>query len=145
MFSILSGECQTSEANRIIIAIAFSEIEVGAYNDEFYNLISTIKKNRHDYVWVIIDRLMKLARFLLVKTTYTIDNYTSMYVLEIIRLNGALVSIVSNRYSTFSSKFWHIECHEHQFELQYNISSTKRRKIRKHDSNIRRHVMIFCI
>ncbi|KAH9752499.1 hypothetical protein KPL71_014711 [Citrus sinensis] len=60
----------------------------------------------HDSVWVVVDRLTNSAHFLPFKTTYSMDKVGSIYVAEIVRLHGVPVSIVSNRDSRFTSKFW---------------------------------------
>ena len=60
----------------------------------------------HDSVWVVVDRLTKSAHFLHFKITYSMDKLGSIYVTEIVRLHGVPVSIVSDRDSRFTSKFW---------------------------------------
>ncbi|XP_028053735.1 uncharacterized protein LOC114258073 [Camellia sinensis] len=45
-------------------------------------------------IWVIVDRLTKSAHFLPVKTQYNADKLVVIYVNEIVRLHGVLVSIV---------------------------------------------------
>ncbi|KAL0553699.1 hypothetical protein IC582_007602 [Cucumis melo] len=62
--------------------------------------------NGHDGIWVIVDRLTKTARFLLVKVTFTLDKLAKLYVDKIVSAYGATISIVSNRDSRFTSKFW---------------------------------------
>ena len=60
----------------------------------------------HDSIWVIIDRLIKSAHFLPVKTTNSGEKYAKVYIVEIVRLHGALMSIVSDRDPKFTSRFW---------------------------------------
>ena len=60
----------------------------------------------HDSVWVIVDRYTKSAHFLPVRSTYTVDQYTELYVREIVQVHGTPRSIVSDRDPTFTSKFW---------------------------------------
>ena len=62
-------------------------------------------KEAYDAIWVIVDRLTKSAHFLPVRTTYTMDRYSELYVKEIIRLHGVPVSIVSGRDARFTSSF----------------------------------------
>ncbi|XP_021626910.1 uncharacterized protein LOC110625582 [Manihot esculenta] len=57
-------------------------------------------------VWVIVDRLTKSTYFLHVRMDYSLDKLVEIYVNEIIRLHGALVSIVSDRDPRFTSRFW---------------------------------------
>ena len=49
-----------------------------------------------DSIWVIVDRLTKLAHFLPVRTKFSLDRLVELYVNEIVRLHGVLVSIVSD-------------------------------------------------
>ena len=60
----------------------------------------------HDGIWVIVDRLTKSAHFLPIKETYTMDKLARFFVDEIVCLHGAPVSIVSDRDSRFTSRFW---------------------------------------
>ena len=59
----------------------------------------------YDAIWVIINRLTKIAHFLLIKKTYSTDRVAKLYVNLIVCLHGVLVSIVSNRGTTFTSVF----------------------------------------
>ena len=59
-----------------------------------------------DSIWVIVDRLIKSAHFLPSKVTYSLDRYANLYVNEIVRLHGALVSIVLDRNPRYTSRFW---------------------------------------
>ena len=52
---------------------------------------------RHDVVWVIVDRLMKSTHFLVVRMTFTLERFCRLYIREIVRLHGVLVSIGSDR------------------------------------------------
>ena len=38
----------------------------------------------HDAVWVIVDRLMKSAHFLAVRTTFTLERFCRLYIREIV-------------------------------------------------------------
>ena len=60
----------------------------------------------HDTVWVIVDRLTKLAYFLLVNMKYSMKKLAQLYMDEIVRLHRVLVSIVSDRDPLFLSRFW---------------------------------------
>ena len=61
---------------------------------------------RHDAVWVIVDRLTKSAHFLVVQMTFTLEKFYKLYMREIVRLHGVLVSIVLNRDPKFTAHFW---------------------------------------
>jgi hypothetical protein len=60
----------------------------------------------YDSIWVIIDRLTKSAHFLPVKTTYSMEKYAKLYIVEIVRPHGAPTNIISNRDPKFTSCFW---------------------------------------
>ena len=60
----------------------------------------------HDAVWVIVDRLTKLAYFLVVQMTFTLEEFCRLYVREIVRLHKVPVSIVSDRDPNFTAHFW---------------------------------------
>ena len=55
---------------------------------------------------MIVDRLTKSAHFIPVRIDYSMDRLAELYVDEIVRLHGVPLSIVSNRDSRFTSKFW---------------------------------------
>ena len=61
---------------------------------------------KHDAVWVIVDRLTKSAHFLAVRMTFTLEEFYRIYIREIVRLHGVSVSIVSDRDPRFTTHFW---------------------------------------
>jgi transposase InsO family protein len=60
----------------------------------------------YDSIWVIIDRLTKIAHFLPVKTNHPIAVYAQLYIARILSLHGVPKTIVSDRGPQFVSKFW---------------------------------------
>jgi hypothetical protein len=60
----------------------------------------------YDFIWVIIDRLTKIAHFLPVRAKYTVATYAALYIARILNLHGILKTIVSDCGSQFVSKFW---------------------------------------
>ena len=59
----------------------------------------------HDSIWVIVDRLTKVAHFIAVRIDYRVDKLVDLYIEHILRLHGAPTSIVSNRGTQYVSKF----------------------------------------
>jgi ribonuclease HI len=57
-------------------------------------------------VWVIVDRLTKVAHFIAVKDDVRAEKLADLYVENILRLHGAPTSLVSDRDPKFMSKFW---------------------------------------
>jgi len=60
----------------------------------------------YDSIWVIVDRLTKVAHFLPVKTTYNGPKLAELYMERIVCLHGVPKKIVSDRGSQFTSHFW---------------------------------------
>nr|GEU42635.1 reverse transcriptase domain-containing protein [Tanacetum cinerariifolium] len=60
----------------------------------------------YDSIWVIVDRLTKSAHFLPKKKTDSIEKLTELYLKEIVCKHGVPMSIISDRDSLFTSRFW---------------------------------------
>jgi IS30 family transposase len=60
----------------------------------------------YDPIWVIVDRLTKVAHFIPVKTTYSGPQLAELYMSRIVCLHRVLKKIVSDRGTQFTSKFW---------------------------------------
>nr|AAT73686.1 putative polyprotein [Oryza sativa Japonica Group] len=60
----------------------------------------------YDSIWVVVDRLTKVARFIPVKTTYGGNKLAELYFARIVSLHGIPKKIVSDRGSQFTSHFW---------------------------------------
>ena len=61
---------------------------------------------KYDSIWVIVDRLTKSDHFIPVKVTYNAEKLAKLYISEVVRLNGVPLSIISDRGTQFTSKFW---------------------------------------
>ncbi|CAA0825651.1 Unknown protein, partial [Striga hermonthica] len=61
----------------------------------------------HDAIWVVVDRLTKVANFLPVSMKMSLDKLAEIYTRGIIRLHGVIITIVSDRDPRFVSRFWH--------------------------------------
>ena len=62
-------------------------------------------QQKHDAVWVILDKLTKSAHFLAVRMTFALERLCRLYIREIVRLHGVPVSIVSDRDPWFTTHF----------------------------------------
>jgi hypothetical protein len=60
----------------------------------------------YDSIWVIVDRLTKVAHFISVKTTYSGRQLVELYMSRIVYLHGVSKKIVSDRGMQFTLKFW---------------------------------------
>ncbi|GJS08713.1 putative reverse transcriptase domain-containing protein [Tanacetum coccineum] len=60
----------------------------------------------HDTIWVIVDRLTKFAHFLPMREDYKMERLARLYLNEIVARHGVPISIISDRDSRFTSRFW---------------------------------------
>nr|GEW46816.1 reverse transcriptase domain-containing protein [Tanacetum cinerariifolium] len=60
----------------------------------------------YDLIWVIVDRLTKSAHFLPKKKTDSIEKLAELYLKEIVCKHGVPVSVIFDRDSLFTSRFW---------------------------------------
>ena len=60
----------------------------------------------HNKVWVKVDRVTKLAHLLVVRMTFTLQEFWKLYIREIVRLHEVPVSMVSDRDPRFTDQFW---------------------------------------
>ncbi|GJY08448.1 putative reverse transcriptase domain-containing protein [Tanacetum coccineum] len=62
--------------------------------------------NGHDTIWVIVDRLTKSAHFISTRETDSMETLTRLYIKEIVYRHGVPISIILDRDSHFTSRFW---------------------------------------
>ncbi|GKE42085.1 putative reverse transcriptase domain-containing protein [Tanacetum coccineum] len=60
----------------------------------------------HDTIWVIMDRLTKSTYFLPMREDYKMDRLARLYLKERVARHGVSISIISDRDSRFTSRFW---------------------------------------
>ena len=65
-----------------------------------------LTQQKHDSVWVIVDKLTKYTHFIPVKMEYSMDQLAKLYVKEIVRWHDVPLSIMSDRDPRFTSRFW---------------------------------------
>jgi hypothetical protein len=62
-------------------------------------------KTGYDSIWIIVDRLTKVAHFIPVKTTYSRPQLAELYMSRVACLHGVPKKIVSDRETQFTSRF----------------------------------------
>jgi hypothetical protein len=77
--------------------------------------------NGYDSIWVIVERLTKVAHFIPVKTTYKGSQLVELYMTQIVCLHGVSKKIILDRGSQFTSRFWK-SFHENM-NMKLNFSS----------------------
>jgi len=57
-------------------------------------------------IWVVVNRLRKLAHFIAVRKELDLDSHAKLYVRHIVHLHGVPMTITSDRDSRFTTTFW---------------------------------------
>ncbi|GJT15486.1 putative reverse transcriptase domain-containing protein [Tanacetum coccineum] len=94
-----------SKAIRLTGTTRDSYMEVGENNNGFHHK-TTQNLKRTCTIWVIIDRLTKSAHFIPTRETDSMETLTRLYIKEIVSRHGVPISIISDRDSHFTSRFW---------------------------------------
>ncbi|GJR42077.1 putative nucleotidyltransferase, ribonuclease H [Tanacetum coccineum] len=76
------------------------------YHDLKQHFWFTTVSEKHDAIWVVVDRLTKTAHFLPIRKDFSISRLAEMFQQEIVRLHGTPSAIVSDRDPRFTSRFW---------------------------------------
>jgi hypothetical protein len=101
--------CQRAKAKHQRLAGLLQPLEIPTWKwddismDFIVGLPRTQKGN--DSIWVIVNRLTKVAHFLPVKAHYSVSPLAELYVDNILKLHGAPRSIVSDRRPQFTAQF----------------------------------------
>jgi hypothetical protein len=80
-----------------------------------------ITMKQHDFITVVVEILTKVAHFIPVKTTHNAKNIAYIYMNEVTMLHSMPKTIVLDKYSKFTSKFW--QSFFKGFETNLNIST----------------------
>ena len=94
----------------------------------------------HDSIWVIVDRLTKVAHFIPVKESYQGPKLAELYMTRIVCLHGVPKKIVSDRGTQFTSRFWE-RLHD-SLDTQLNFSSAYHPQIDGQTERINRFLKI---
>jgi hypothetical protein len=70
------------------------------------SLLDCLASRKDMIIWVIMDRLTKVAHFIPVKTTYKVSQLAELYMARIVSLHGVPKKIVLDRGSQFTFRFW---------------------------------------
>ena len=72
--------------------------------DFITGFLRIVRKN--DSIMVFVDRLKKVAHFILVKSTFSASDVAQVFIRYVVRLHGGPKNVVSDRDVKFTSKFW---------------------------------------
>ncbi|GKB15162.1 putative reverse transcriptase domain-containing protein [Tanacetum coccineum] len=84
------------------------EIPIWKWERITMDLVSGLPRtpSGYDTIWVIVDRLTKSTHFLPMKKTDSMEKLTQLYLKKIMCRHGVHISIILDRDSHFTSRFW---------------------------------------
>nr|GEV44535.1 putative reverse transcriptase domain-containing protein [Tanacetum cinerariifolium] len=97
-----------------------TEIPMWKWERITMDFVSKLPSNGHDIIWIIVDRLTKSAHFILTRAIDSMETLTRLYIKEIISRHGVPISIISDRDSHFTSRFW--QSLQHALGTQLDMS-----------------------
>jgi hypothetical protein len=104
------GVCQRVKAEHKRPAGLLQSLEVPEWpwDDIAMDFVVGLPRTRRgkDAVWVVVDRLSKVAHFIPIRTTDSASDLAPIYIREVVRLHGVPKTITSDRDAKFVSKFW---------------------------------------
>ncbi|GKC87869.1 putative reverse transcriptase domain-containing protein [Tanacetum coccineum] len=107
------GKCLTCsrvkvECQKPFVLLVQPEIPMWKWERITMDFVTKLPKtsNGHDTIWVIVDRLTKSAHFIPTRETDSMETLTRLYIKEIVSRHGVPISIISDRDSHFTSRFW---------------------------------------
>jgi len=103
--------CQRVKVEHQVPASLLHNLPIPAWKWEsismdFITGLPTRPGRSNDAIWVVVDRLTKMAHLVSMKSTDKSSILVEKYIDEILRLHGVPVNIVSDRDPKFSSIFW---------------------------------------
>ncbi|GJW94237.1 putative reverse transcriptase domain-containing protein [Tanacetum coccineum] len=101
--SRVKAECQKPSG-----LLVQSEIPMWKWERITMDFVTKLPKTSYGYdtIWVIIDRLTKSTHFIPTRETDSMETLTRLYIKEIVSRHGVPISIISDRDSHFTSRFW---------------------------------------
>ncbi|KAI3821701.1 hypothetical protein L1987_09273 [Smallanthus sonchifolius] len=99
----------------MVIAYASQQLKIHEVNYPTHDLelaavVFALKIWRHylgyNTIWVVVHRRTKSAHFLAIRETYSSEKLADLFIKEIVSRHGVPVSIVSDRDTRFTSRFW---------------------------------------
>ena len=74
-------------------------------NMDFITGLPKIRRQNYS-IMVVVDKLLKLAHFIPVKSNFKVVNIAEIFLREILKLHGVPKEIICDRDSKFTSKLW---------------------------------------
>ena len=101
--------CHKVKAERVKIPGKLQPLDIPRMKWECISMdfITSLPKvaGNFDSIFVVVDRLTKVAHLISTRTTATASDIATLFVKEIVRLHGVPVQIISDKDVKFTSKF----------------------------------------
>jgi hypothetical protein len=121
----LCDTCQRVKVEHLCPARLLQPLKVSGWKCEEIGMDFIVGLPRtqrgYDSIWVIVDRLTKVAHFIPIKTTYIGSQLVELYICRIVCLHSVPKKIVSDRATQFTLKFWE-RLHE-SIDMKLNFNS----------------------
>ena len=115
--------CQQVKAEHQKLAGLLQPLEVAKWKWEHVTMDFVTHlpqtQQKHDAVWVIMDRLTKLAHFLAVRMTFALERFCRLYIREIVKLLGHSVGYGPEVYDALLEEFPKV--YRHTVDNEYNF------------------------
>lgn len=137
--------CQQVKVGHLTHAGLLRNIEINKWKWEHIAMDSVTDlprtKSTYDSSWVIFEGFTKTLHIIPVKSNHSTEQYARTYIGEIMRLNGVLVSIISDQGSQFTCRFWRsLQESLRNKSFKYFISSSNWWTVRANHIDTRRYV-----
>ncbi|MCO5569851.1 hypothetical protein L7F22_023565 [Adiantum nelumboides] len=117
--------CQKTKAERVKIPGKLQPLDIPQMKWKCISMdfVTGLPKTtgNYDSIFIIVDKLTKVAHLIPVKQTATAVDIAQVFVKEIVRLHGVPARIISDRDAKFTSKFW--QAMFQSLETQLNLST----------------------
>jgi hypothetical protein len=121
----LCDNCQRVKAERQRPAGLLQPLKIPQWKWEEISMYFIVglptTQSSYDSIWVIVDKFLKVAHLIPIKTTYKGSKLAELYIARIVCLHGVPKKIVSDRGTQFTSRFWE-KLHE-AMDTKLNFSS----------------------
>ena len=102
--------CQQVKTEHLKSSVLPQEIKIPTWKWKYINMDFVVGLPRtqksYDFIWVVVDRLNKSARFIPIKSSYLAEDYATIFLDEIVCFHGITLFITSYRGTQFTSRFW---------------------------------------
>ena len=105
-------QCQVNKAKSLKVGGLLQPLEIPKDKWESISMDFIVglpnTQRGHDAIWVVVDHLTKMAKFIPTKTTVSTPKLAWLFVDQLYHLYGLPSSIMSDRDRKFNSHFWQV-------------------------------------